>query len=261
MAAPPGSGVDLLAVPLARGERPAVWGLNLNAFPQGQADLAAPFAAWKARAAPLLAATGAHLYDVPYLHVTASSPAPFTHPELAGWAPEERARYTAAWRAALAGACSPGCAGWPAAPFVLRFKALELHASCAIFMVEDPSASIAAVRACVAAAAAAVAAGPEGALLARSGWKSPKIVHSTVMRIVRPTEPGAMQAAWAAAAAEWPLEGVEVTCREMVFLEEVVPYQHLDPDPAAYELCRYPYAAQGEGVAREGGGATATAKN
>ena len=38
---------------------------------------------------------------------------------------------------------------------------------------------------------------PVKELLARSGWKSPTIVHSTVMRIVRATEPGAMQAAWA----------------------------------------------------------------
>ncbi len=236
--------MDALAVPLARGERPAVWGLNLNAFPQGQADLGAPFTAWKARAAPLLAATGAHLYDVPYLHVTASSPAPFTHGELASWTPAERARYTAAWRGALGAACAPGSPGWPAAPFVLRFRALELHASCAIFMVEDASGSIGAVRECVARAAAAVAAGPEGALLARSGWKSPKIVHSTVMRIVRQTEPGAMQAAWAAAAAQWPAEGVDVTCSEMVFLEELVAYQHLDPDPRAFEICRFPYAAK-----------------
>ena len=242
MSSEPGSGVDAIAVPLARGERPPVWGLNLNAFPQGLAELAEPYNAWKALAAPLLARTGAHLYASPYLHVTASSPAPFTHAGLAAWTPEERARYTAAWRAALAATCCAAAGGgWPSAPYTLRFRALELHASCAIFMVEDPSGAVARVRACVAAAAALVGAS-EGELLARSGWKSPKIVHSTIMRIVAPTEPGAMQAAWAAAAAAWPSEGVAVQCREMVFLEEVVAYQHLDPDPAAYEICRFPYA-------------------
>ena len=229
-------------MPLARGERPPVWGLNLNAFPQGLPELAAPYTAWAAAAAPLLAGTGAYLYAAPYLHVTASSPAPFTHGALAAWTADERARYTAAWRAALAATCrSSAGGGWPAAPFALRFQALELHASCAVFMVEDASGAVAAVRACVAAAAGLVAAA-EPDLLARSGWKSPKIVHSTIMRIVAPTEPGAMQAAWAAAAAAWPREGVVVQCREMVFLEEVVAYQHLDPDPAAFEICRFAYA-------------------
>ena len=51
------------------------------------------------------------------------------------------------------------------------------------------------------------------------------------------------QAAWAAAAAAWPAEGVTVTCREMTFLQEVVAYQHLDPDPNAAEfvLATFPY--------------------
>ena len=243
-ASAPGSAVDAIAIPLAAGERPPTWGLNLNVFPQGQADLAAPFAAWKALAAPLLAATGAYLYDTPYLHVTASSPAPFTHAPLASWSEAERTRYERAWGAALAAVCTrAACPQWPAAPFPLIFRELQLHASCAIFLVEDPTGAVGAIRECVAAAAALVQ-GTEGELLGRSGWKSPKIVHSTIMRIVAPTEPGVMQAAWAEAAARWPQEGVTITCKEMVYLREVVAYQHMqDPDTPEFVIARFPYAA------------------
>lgn len=242
----PGSGTDPIALPLSLSQHPPTWGLNLNAFPQGQADLAGPFTAWRALAAPLLASTGAYLYSSDYLHVTASSPAPFTHPALASWSAAERERYTAAWLAALRSTCSsagsPGV--WPSAPFALTFRALELHASCAIFMVEDSSGSVARIRQCVAAAAALVQGGSEGELLGRSGWKSPRIVHSTIMRIVTATEPGAMQTAWAAAAAAWPAEGVTICCKEMVYLKELVPYQHMvNPDSPECVIARFPYSS------------------
>ena len=88
-----GSAVDEIAVPLARGERPPVWGLNLNVFPQGQADLAVPFAAWVSQAAPLLSPFGCYLYDTQFLHVTASSPAPFTNgASLSTWVEEEKGK-------------------------------------------------------------------------------------------------------------------------------------------------------------------------
>ena len=243
-----GSAVDEIAVPLARGERPPVWGLNLNVFPQGQADFAVPFAAWVSQAAPLLSPFGCYLYDTQFLHVTASSPAPFTNgASLSTWVEEEKARYSAAWLGALQAACKPSSGGaegrWPRAPFPLVFKTLRLDSSCAIFLVEDPTGSVAAIRECVAVAAQVVEQ-REPELFARSGWKTPKIIHSTVMRIVElNADAGPLQNAWAQAAALWPAEGVTILCKEMTFLKEVVAYQHMGPNPNGpeYVIETFPY--------------------
>lgn len=239
MDAPPSFSLDAIAVPLARGERPVTWGLNLNAFPQAQAELAAPYDTWAATASPLLEGSGAYLYPSTFLHVTASSPAPFTNPALAAFSSEDRAALEAAWLTALRAECTPSAVGWPAR-FSLTFRRLQLCASCAIFSVDDPAGGVAAVRACVAAAAARVAAGPAAHLHARSGWKSPNIVHSTIMRLVAPAEPGVdLAARWAAAAELWPAQGVTIECPAMTFLREIVPYQHMDPVQHVVEV--FPY--------------------
>ena len=51
--------LDEIAVPLAAGERPPVWGLNLNVFEQGHADLEPAYSTWSAAAGEVLAGTGA----------------------------------------------------------------------------------------------------------------------------------------------------------------------------------------------------------
>jgi len=109
-------------------------------------------------------------------------------------------------------------------------------------MVDDPTQGLRRIREAVAGAAEVVAAGPAGNLLARSGWKSPKIVHSTIMRLVTPPEQGInVVAAWEKAAAEW--KEVTITCHQMTFLREIVPFQHLDPVPNApdFVLDTFPY--------------------
>lgn len=239
----PGTSLDPIALPLSRNERPATWGLNLNAFPQGQGDLAIPFQAWKDTITPLLSGTGAYAYDPAYLHVTASSPAPFTHAPLVDWTEDEKATYTTHWHSALRKTCVVGGhPSWPSEPFPLTFKTLELHASCAIFMVDDPTQGLRRIREAVAGAAELVAAGPAGPLLAKSGWKSPKIVHSTIMRLVTPPEQGAnVVEAWGRAAQEW--KEVTIMCHQMTFLKEIVPFQHLDPEPNSpqFVLDTFPY--------------------
>ena len=233
LAAPPPSRfrVDALAQPLAVGARPRTWGLSLNALAQAHPELTPAYSPWAAAAAEALRATGAcYFYHADFTHVTAAAPAPFTNASLAAWTEAERADFAERWRDALEDTIrSPG-SGWPAAPFPLTFAALELHDSCAIVKVEDPTGGVAAVRRVFAAAAKhpRLADGGAGAaLLARSGYKTPQIVHSTVMRIVAPPSmPDAeFEARWAAVAATWV--PVTVTARECAYLVEGVAYQHV----------------------------------
>ena len=185
----------------------------------------------------------AYLYHHDFTHVTAAAPAPFTNAALASWTEAERADFAARWLDALRDTCRPGAPGWPAAPFPLVFAALELHDSCAIVRVEDPTGGVAAVRACFMAAARhpRLADSAGAALLARSGYRHPAIVHSTVMRFVAP--PGVLdaevEARWARAAAAW--RPVTVMAREMTYLVEGVAYQHITPGTGV--LARFPYAA------------------
>jgi len=251
-AAPPSRfRLDALAVPLARGERPPTWGLNLNAFRQG---VPGPFAdaynAWAAAARRELEGTGAYVYPFDYVHVTVASPAPFTHGPLAEWTAEERGAYTAAVTQALAAAAA-GDARWPRAPFELAPARLELHATCGVLMWDDSAAGggVGALRACVDAARAHAALAPgtrAGGLRARSGDKQPApgFVHSTVMRFAGARAPGVtdahVEAAWARAAAAWPA-AARARCEALVLVREVVAYQHMD-DGEESVVATFPYA-------------------
>lgn len=226
---------DEIAVPLARGERPAIWGLNLNVFPQGHDDLKSAYETWLAAATPLLVGTGAYLYPFEYTHVTASSPAPFTNPTLATWTQAERAEYRDAWLIALsATCCASNAAGvaWPDAPFPLVFETLELKDNCAIFVFRDETGGVAKIRGAVAAAAhhPALTSGRPAELLARSGFKTPNIVHSSIMRFAVPRAEGVtdddVAERWAKAAKLWP-GPVTVMSEKMTFITEAVAYQHI----------------------------------
>lgn len=227
--------LDTIAIPLARGERPPVWGLNLNAFPQGPDDLKSAYETWLEAAKVELEGTGAYLYPHDYTHVTASSPAPFTNASLASWSEEERAEYAAAWLIALRETCCAGNAAgveWPDAPFPLVFETLELKDNCAIFSVRDETGGVAKIRAAVAAAARhpALASGRAAELLAKSGFKTPGIVHSSIMRFAAPRAEGLseddVKERWARAAALWP-GPVTVMADKMTYIIEAVPYQHI----------------------------------
>ena len=190
LAAPPPSRfrVDALAQPLAVGARPATWGLSMNALAQAHAELLPAYAPWAAAAAEAMRAAGpaCYFYAHDFTHVTAAAPAPFTNAALAGWSAAEREDFAGRWLDALRDAVRAPGSAWPRAPFPLTFAALELHDGCAIFRVEDPTGGVAAVRRCFAEAAKhpRLADGGAGAaLLARSGFKAPAIVHSTVVRL------------------------------------------------------------------------------
>ena len=191
LVAPPPSRfrVDALAQPLAVGARPQTWGLSMNALAQAHAELLPAYAPWAAAAAEAMRAAGpraCYFYPHDFTHVTAAAPAPFTNAALAGWSGAERADFAGRWLDALRDAVRAPGSAWPRAPFPLTFAALELHDGCAIFKVEDPTGGVAAVRRCFAEAAKhprLVDGGAGAALLARSGFKAPAIVHSTVVRL------------------------------------------------------------------------------
>jgi hypothetical protein len=205
---------DAAYAPFLRGEAPLTWGLNCVAW-QASADgdearaLAAAYETWRVAAEREMAGTGAFIYPWAALHVTASTPAPFSSEGArAAWAPADREAFVAAWAAALRRA--RGDARWPAAPFHLIFSAPKFSNGAGIFAVADPTGAVAAARAALAAAAAAapeLAALPP-ALRATSGEKTPSIVHATVMRLARPRDAGVtddeIEARWARAAAAWP---------------------------------------------------------
>jgi hypothetical protein len=236
--------VDAIAAPLARGERPVVWGLNVNVFPMELDDLREPYNAWVAAAEVAMAGTGAYFYPFDHVHVTAASPAPFTHAPLSGWTGEERATYTAGVQGALTAAtASPD---WPVAPFPLVAGVQwALHASCGIMLLEDPTGAVPRLRAALRAATheSWVEGSPLAALHARSGDKAPNIVHSSVMRFAAPREAGMsdeeVEARWAAAVAAWPAP-LTFLAREATLIEENVAFQHVRQ--ADVLLARYPYA-------------------
>ena len=237
--------LDTISIPLALGERPATWGLNLNAFPQAHRDFEAAYRKWITDATPHLEGTGAYLYPFEHTHVTAASPAPFTHGPLASWTEAERAELAGLWLIALRETCVSGNAAgvaWPSEPFPLIFEKLELKANCGIFMVGDPTGGVAKIRAAVAAAAKhRVFATQRGAeLLTRAGFKTPNIVHSSIMRFVTQSSlsDDEIEERWRRAAACWP-GPVTVMAEAMTYIIEFVPYQHMDPNQGLLAKFRY----------------------
>lgn len=227
--------IDQIASPLFRGERPSIWGLNLNAFPQGHDDLKEAYETWLKVASPILEGTGAYLYPFEHTHVTASSPAPFTNPSLTSFTIAEREEYANAWLIALkATCCANNSAGviWPNAPFPLVFETLELKENCAIFIFRDETGGVAKIRKAVAAASChpIFTTGRPADLLARSGFKTPNIVHSSIMRFAAPRGEGItdqdISERWGKAAALWP-GPVTVMAEKMTFIIEAVAYQHI----------------------------------
>lgn len=177
---------------------------------------------------------GGYVYPGYSLHITAGAPAPFTTSPLgaAGTPPAARAAYTATWLDALAGAATRE-AGWPTAPFPLVYRALVLDASAGYFAIDDPSGGVAAVRACLHRAAAAVAAAGGDPSPSTAGFKTPGIVHSTVLRWARApplAAAAAIRAAWEAIAADW--RPVTVMVRAAVVVHERRAYMHLHLDGA-----------------------------
>jgi len=253
---------------VAEGRAASTWGLNANLFDMEMEPLRAPYAALAAAMTEEFAAVGldesvVYVYPFEHLHITAASPAPFTHTTLA--TAEARAAFEAAYVAAARETCSAAVAGsegeWPAAPFeVLVGAELRLDAACGILLCGDAAGAVPRVRRRLAACMrhAAVAALGEAAAAA-AAFKHPSIVHMSFLRFLR--APGAaaaaaggdaaVRAAFARAAARaWPAP-VAVRADALYLVRELRPYMHLRVGPrggppgedAACVVARLPYGA------------------
>jgi hypothetical protein len=259
--APPGRRykVDAVTADLAAGAAGPVWGLNVSAHALEPEPLRAPYAALASALTAALAPAAGYVYPFAHLHVTAASPAPFTHATLDA---SDAAEYEAAFLAALAEEAVPGRGGFPDAPFPLIYGRPRLDAAAGIFVVDDPTGAMPRVRAAIARAAAR----PEVAkFAARAAMRTPGIVHCSFVRFGAPPAEGFsdddIAAAFDAAAAAW--EPVTIVARELLLVREVRPYLHLDLGPGgADEACiigRFPYGPAGGGGDGAGRGAAAPA--
>jgi hypothetical protein len=108
------------------------------------------------------------------------------------------------------------------------FKAIKLESTAAFFEVEDATGGVWALRACVKAASAI--ADPSGELLKLAAYKTPFIVHSTVLRFARPPRDGIseadIRARFDSVAATW--RPVTVLADRMIAVCEKVPFMHLE---------------------------------
>jgi hypothetical protein len=214
---------------VALGRNPPSWGLNYVSWSGSLSrevdskDFRAAYESWYMGAVGELKGTGAYLYPFNALHVTVSTPAPFPHPGHATWGAREREAYREAWQAVLT---EPSPCSAPA-PFQLRVKALRFSPDgTAIILWEDPSGAMGEVRKCIAARVAshpAWEASPMAqGLLPTSGLKTPSIIHSTILRLALPRDPGMsdrdLEAKWDRAAALWPTSKTLTVTSSALFL-------------------------------------------
>jgi hypothetical protein len=146
---------------------------------------------------------------------------------------------------------------------------LVLDKAAAIMLYSDPTGAVTQLRDTIKRIAAdhplfSGAAGsggtpPGGELLARSGFKVPGIIHSTVLRFKRDIAPGseadAVRAAFDAMAARWV--PVTVQADAMLLVHERVPYMHLHlekpPAEGGDSACiqqAFPFDAAGSSAGR-----------
>jgi hypothetical protein len=249
--------IDKLSSPLYHGQRPPVWGLNLNFFQMESEEMREPYMAWREKAIEIMAGTGAYIYPFEHIHVTVASPAPFQHPEHNTWSDAEKMEYTNAWIEALNSNCSANvslaegsfnaertAAEWPTHPFPMIFHSMELHSSCGVFLLLDPTGSVPRIRRCITRALEheALSTGKAPELLARSGFKIPSIIHCTVMRLAVDRDVGMtddeLEAKWDRAASEWTPTTVHAD--RMILIQERVAYQHIRQSEGL--LAEFPYS-------------------
>jgi len=264
-------------VRLAAGDRPISWGLNMNLVSPPPAQLCDAYRALletSSAEARVLFDAGAYFYPDWSLHLTLASPAPFTNTMLAD--DVSRDAYADIWARALRGVAEGRKAGeWPVGPFPLVIERLVLDKAAAIMLYSDPTGAVTQLRDSIKriaaehplfTGAAGSGAGPGGAgtpsggeLLARSGFKVPGIIHSTVMRFKHDIAPGqeadAVRAAFDALAARWV--PITVQADAMLLVHERVPYMHLhlekpsaDGGDSACIQQAFPFGAAGSSAER-----------
>jgi hypothetical protein len=238
---------DPTVLKLAAGDRPPSWGLNMNLVSPPPAQLCDAYRALletSSAEARVLLDAGAYFYPDWSLHLTLASPAPFTNTMLAD--ADSQAAYADVWARALSEVSQTRKDGeWPAGPFPLVIERLLLDKAAGIMLYSDPTGAVTQLRDTIKRIAAehplfsgtaGSKANPVGAgtpsggeLLARSGFKVPGIIHSTVLRFKRDIAPGpeadAVRAAFDALAARWA--PVTVQAEAVLLVHERVPYMHL----------------------------------
>lgn len=233
---------DKIASALKVGRRDSYWGLNLNVFPMEADELREQYLVWKEKAEQIMVGTGAYFSPFEHIHVTASSPAPFRHPGHSNWTDADRSCFTDAWIEALRDNCSVLNDEWPKRPFPLVFERLELHGNCGIVLLEDPTNSVSRIRQCVSRCPQhpALCAEKMKMLVAQSGFRSPSIIHCTVMRLTgeyMEDFDSELEARWARVAREWTR--CVVTAQRMTFVKEIVAYQHFRQSEGL--IAEFPY--------------------
>jgi hypothetical protein len=246
--------VDAITQRLVReGSAASTYGFNANLFSMELAALRAPYEAFASRLAEAMAGCGEpYIYPFAHVHVTAGSPTPFTHTQLAG---AERARFEAAFLAAARDECVAE-KGFPAAPFpVVVGEEVRLDRQCGIMLCGDPTGAVARIRACLRACMAHPAVAALGAdVVARAAFKHPNIVHASFLRFV--ADPRAdvsdddIAERFARVARTWA--PVTVMADALYFVRELRPYMHLHIGPddrpgedAACVVAALPYAPRG----------------
>lgn len=239
--------VDPVTTRLARGERPLTWGLNVNAHRMQPEELRAPYQALRASASAALAGTGAYVYPFEHLHITVSSPAPFTHTTIVDDA--ARAEAERAVLKVLREECVPGKDGFPDAPFPLIYERPRLDPNAALFQIGDPTGAIARIRAAVARCYAR----PElAAHVATLVPRTPAIIHSTFVRFAEApadgvTDDDIAQRFEEAVVKVW--QPVTVMADALRIVREVRAYMHLAMGPGEADdgmiLATINYAGEG----------------
>ena len=230
--------LDRFVEAIEAGQAPDVYGVNIMAYPLGQLgdEFAARYDKLRTRAEEIF--PYCYVYPREYLHITVGPPAMFT-PEC-GLEKDSAAQaaFEAAWRDALRAHVAEHPDSWPTR-FQLGYKTMRLDDTAGIFLVDDPSGGVAAIRRILKAVDEQVAA-------KHPGWprlRIPGIVHSTFLRFrSTPNDTAAeRQRKMEELRRVWGEEPVMVEAERLVMIREVKPYLHQERCDRELIVLEVPY--------------------
>ena len=236
--------IDSIIQPLQRNERPLTWGLNASAHPLCIEALRNPYNNFRQQLMNELEHCVAYVYPYEFLHVTACSPAPFTHTTIK-YGDKDTELYEQAFIKGMQQECVPGKNDFPSEPFPLIYKKPRLETAAAIFEVEDPTNALPRIR------AALTRAGQHPDVLpytTAAAMRTPGIVHCTFIRFHSlPTDETItdddIAKKFKKIADTW--EPVTIMADSLWLVKEIHPYMHLNLwSGAEHENCvigRFPY--------------------
>jgi len=215
---------------LRKGEPKAVFGLNVNLVGPPPKELLAPYRQFIEALRIALPDEALYYYPPNALHITASALVPFTTNEITD--PKERTILQEAWTAVFTDYI-PKMKEWPRKSFEIVYKRPVLDTSAAYFSVEDPLGNVAKIRWCLEAAQRDFIPTFEGVtreMVERTKFKTPKIIHSTILRFgagieqsklsgdeIRRRFDNVVQKEW---------KPLKVRVKDLRLVLELVPYMH-----------------------------------